>query len=188
MNKLFYGDNLRMMQEFIPSESVDLVYLDPPFNSKRDYNLLYKTPEGENSASQVEAFKDTWVWGMQAEREYHDIMKGAHTDLAEMIRSFRLFMRDSDLFAYLVMMANRLLELKRVMKPTGSLYLHCDPVASHYLKILLDYVFGAESFKNEIIWKRQSAHSDAKRYGSVHDTVFSIRKISLTIGKPFSTL
>lgn len=171
MNQLFFGDNLDVLRESIASGSVDLVYLDPPFNSKRDYNLLFKSPEGGESHAQITAFEDSWHWGEQAEREYDEILKSGHTGVAELIRAFRSFLGENDLMAYLVMMANRLIELHRVLKPTGSLYLHCDPAASHYLKLVLDGVFGPENFLNEVIWKRTTAHSSAKRFGPLHDVL-----------------
>lgn len=170
-NQLYFGDNLDVLRESVPSGSVDLVYLDPPFNSKRDYNLLFKSPEGGESHAQITAFEDSWHWGEQAEREYDQILKSGHTQVADLISAFRSFLGENDLMAYLVMMANRLLELHRVLKPTGSLYLHCDPAASHYLKLVLDGVFGPENFLNEVIWKRTSAHSSAKRYGPSHDVL-----------------
>ena len=154
MSHLFFGDNLHVMRESIADASVDLVYLDPPFNSKRDYNLLFKSPEGSESHAQITAFEDSWHWGEQAEREYGEILQSGHTRMADLISAFRGFLGENDLMAYLVMMANRLLELHRVLKPTGSLYLHCDPTASHYLKLVLDAVLGVENFQNEIVWKR----------------------------------
>lgn len=172
MNQLFYGDNLDVLRSSIKDETVDLVYLDPPFNSKRDYNLLFKSPEGGQSHAQIEAFEDTWHWTEQAEREFDEILKSGHTDVADLIRAFRTFLGENDLMAYLVMMANRLLELHRVLKPTGSLYLHCDPTASHYLKLVLDAVFGVEKYLNELIWQRTAVKGDAARkFGSVHDTI-----------------
>ena len=148
MNKLYFGDNLDILREHIKDESVDLIYLDPPFNSNANYNVLFKTPKGHESAAQIEAFEDTWHWNEQAEREFGELVRGSNTDVSEMVQALRRFLGEND------MMANRLIELHRVLKPTGSLYLHCDPTASHYLKIVLDGVFGKENFKNEIIWKR----------------------------------
>ena len=139
---LYYGDNLVVLRESIADESVDLIYLDPPFNSKRDYNLLFKSPTGHESDAQITAFEDTWHWGEQAEREYNELVHQPNTDVSQIVQAFRSFLGENDVMAYLVMMANRLLELHRVLKPTGSLYLHCDPTASHYLKIVLDGVFG----------------------------------------------
>jgi len=172
MNGLYFGDNLHVLREHVADASVDLVYLDPPFNSKRDYNILFKSPKGHQSDAQISAFDDSWHWGGQAESEFSEILHQTNTDVAEMMRALRKFLGENDMMAYLTMMANRLLELHRVLKPTGSLYLHCDPTASHYLKVVLDGVFGKENFVSEIIWKRTSAHSDAKRYASVHDVIF----------------
>src|SRR5690348_6468617 len=176
MNRLYFGDNLHVLREHVANESVDLVYLDPPFNSKRDYNLLFKTPKGHESDAQITAFEDSWHWGEQAEREYAEILRQPNTDVAELMPALRAFLGENDMMAYLVMMANRLLELHRVLKPTGSLYLHCDPTASHYLKIVLDGVFGKEHFTNEIIWKRYGSHNDSKTYGAVHDTILFYAK------------
>jgi DNA modification methylase len=176
MGSLYFGDNLFVLRDEIKSESVDLVYLDPPFNSKRDYNLLFKTPKGHDSDAQIAAFEDSWHWGEQAEREFAELLHQENTDVSEMIQSLRRFLNESDMMAYLVMMANRLVELHRVLKSNGSLYLHCDPTASHYLKIVLDTVFGAENFRNEIIWKRTSAHSDAKTLGNAHDVLLFYSK------------
>lgn len=181
MGTLYFGDNLEILRKYIQDETIDLIYLDPPFNSKRDYNLLFKTPKGHISDAQISAFEDTWHWGEQAEREFNELLHQSNTDVSETIQAFRRFLDQSDMMAYLVMMTNRLLELHRVLKPTGSLYLHCDPTASHYLKILLDIIFGAVYFRNEVIWKRTSAHSSAKRYGSIHDTILFFTKTSTYI-------
>lgn len=179
MNHLFYGDNLQVMRDHLATESVDLVYLDPPFNSKRDYNLLFKSPKGHQSEAQIEAFKDSWSWGEQAEREYDDLLHQANTDCALIMRALRAFLGENDMMAYLTMMASRLLELRRVLKPTGSLYLHCDPTASHYLKIVLDGVFGKENFKSEIVWKRTTSHGNVGRaYGVCTDSIFFYSKTS----------
>jgi adenine specific DNA methylase Mod len=171
-NVLHYGDNLTVMREHIADESVDLVYLDPPFNSNADYNVLYKTPAGVESEAQIEAFKDTWNWTLDgAEKAYDQVLASDHTNAAAMLRAMRQALGENDMMAYLAMMAVRLIELHRVLKPTGSLYLHCDPTASHYLKILLDSIFGAESYRSEISWRRSSAHSDTKQgrklYGNI---------------------
>lgn len=177
MNTLYYGDNLIVLREHIPDESVDLIYLDPPFNSKRDYNVLFRTPKGHSSEAQVTAFEDSWTWGEQAEQEYAELLRQPNTDVAEMIAALRKFLNESDVMAYLVMMTNRLLELHRVLKPTGSLYLHCDPTASHYLKIVMDAVFGSENFGTEITWKRTNTHNDARRnYGNLSDVIFYYTK------------
>lgn len=175
--KLFYGDNLEILRNSIADESVDLVYLDPPFNSNASYNVLFKAPDGHESHAQMEAFDDTWHWTDTAERAFDEVMTSGNTDAAEMRRAMRSFLKENDMMAYLAMMAVRLLELHRVLKKTGSLYLHCDPTASHYLKILLDAVFGVKQFTNEIIWKRTSSHNDASvGFGSVTDTIFFYAK------------
>jgi site-specific DNA-methyltransferase (adenine-specific) len=153
-NTLFYGDNLAILREHVEDASVDLVYLDPPFNLNANYNLLFKAPDGLQSQAQIEAFDDTWHWNEPAERAFDEVMHSGNSDAAEMLRAMRSFLKENDMMAYLTMMAARLLELHRVLKPTGSLYLHCDPTASHYLKILLDAVLGKANVKNEIIWKR----------------------------------
>ncbi len=186
MNRLYYGDNLHVLRdrENFPNECVDLIYLDPPFNSKRDYNLLFKSPkvvaggEGAYSAAQIEAFKDTWHWSTdRAELEFDQIIKGPNTNVSKMMIALVDFLGRNDMTAYLVMMANRMLDLHRVLKPTGSLYLHCDPVASHYLKIVLDAVFGKENFRSEIIWKRTTSHGNVGRnYGDCSDTLFFYAK------------
>jgi len=176
-NTLYFGDNLDILREHIDKESVDLIYLDPPFNSKRDYNVLFKTPKGQKSDAQITAFEDSWDWGDQAQKEYTELLHQSNTDVTEMIRHLRSFLKDTSIMAYLVMMTNRLVELHRVLKPTGSLYLHCDPTASHYLKVILDTVFGPQNFRNEIIWKRQSAHSDAKnKFPDVADIILFYAK------------
>jgi adenine specific DNA methylase Mod len=154
MNKLYFGDNLDILREHIRDETVDLIYLDPPFNSNANYNVLFTSPKGHSSAAQIEAFEDTWHWNEEAEREFGELVRQPNTDVSEMMQALRRFLGENDMMAYLTMMANRLLELHRVLKSTGSLYLHCDPTASHYLKIVLDGVFGKENFRNEIIWKR----------------------------------
>lgn len=170
-NTLFYGDNLPILREFVPSESVDLIYLDPPFNSNRSYNVLFKDEHGIESEAQIEAFEDTWHWNQTAEETYNSLIMDAPNHVSDMIGALRSFIGTNQMMAYLVMMAIRLLELHRVLKPTGSIYLHCDPTASHYLKILMDTIFGAENYRNEIIWKRSHGHNTAKRYGANHDII-----------------
>ena len=166
-----------MLRESVASESVDLVYLDPPFNSDATYNVLFKAPTGGGgSQAQSEAFEDTWHWGQEAESAFDQVMQSGNTDAADLLRAMRAFLHENDVMAYLTMMAPRLIELHRALKPTGSIYLHCDPAASHYLKLLLDAVFGAENFRNEIVWQRTPAHSSAKRYAPVHDTILYYRK------------
>lgn len=173
MNQLYFGDNLKVLRDSIANESVDLIYLDPPFNSKRDYNLLFKSPKGHESEAQITAFEDSWHWGEQAEREFDELVHAPNTDVSEMMQALRRFLGENDMMAYLTMMANRLLQLHRVLKPTGSLYLHCDPTASHYLKIVLDGVFGKINFINEIVWQRAGTKAHAfTRFPSTHDIIF----------------
>jgi site-specific DNA-methyltransferase (adenine-specific) len=188
IDTLFYGDNLTILRNEIEDESVDLVYLDPPFNSNANYNVLFKSPAGDNSQAQIEAFDDTWHWTDAAERAFDDVIHSGNSDAAEMLRAMRAFLKENDMMAYLAMMAVRMLELHRVLKPTGSLYLHCDPTASHYLKILLDAVFGPGNFRNEITWKRQTAHSDAKhKFSDVTDAILFYAKSKKAIFKPIYT-
>ncbi len=170
-NALYYGDNLDVLRESIASESVDLVYLDPPFNSQATYNLLFRSPSGDGSQAQIEAFEDTWHWSQEAEVAFDGVMRSGNTGAADLLRAVRSFLGENDMMAYLTMMAVRLLELHRTLKKTGSLYLHCDPTASHYLKLVLDAVFGPANFRNEVIWKRYGAHNDSKTYGRVHDVI-----------------
>lgn len=178
-NCLFYGDNLDVLRRHVKDESVDLVYLDPPFNSNQDYNVLFREQKGHKASAQIRAFEDTWQWDETAAATFHDVVeRGGRT--SEVLQAFRLFLGTNDMLAYLTMMAPRLAELHRVLKPTGSLYLHCDPTASHYLKLLLDAVFGPRHFRSEIVWKRSSAHSDAKQgrkmHGHIHDVLLFYTK------------
>lgn len=153
-NQLYYGDNLQVLRDFVATESIDLVYLDPPFNSQAIYSILFKAPTGVQSQAQTEAFEDTWHWNDHAEDAFDAVMKSGNSEVAELLRAFRSFLKENDMMAYLTMMSVRLLELHRVLKESGSLYLHCDPTASHYLKILLDGIFGADGFRDDIVWKR----------------------------------
>ena len=176
MPTLYYGDNLGVMREHLKDASVDLIYLDPPFNSKRDYNVLFKSPKGEAAEAQITAFEDTWHWDMKAAGEFEELLVQSNTDVAELMRTLQRFLGKNDMMAYLTAMAIRLLEMHRVLKDTGSLYLHCDPTASHYLKIILDAVFGKEHYQNEIVWKRTTTHSDSKTWSRVADTIFFYTK------------
>jgi site-specific DNA-methyltransferase (adenine-specific) len=165
------------MQQYIPDESVDLVYLDPPFNSNRTYNVLFKQESGKDSEAQIAAFEDTWHWNDAAEEAYDRLLMEGSLDVGQMIAALRTFIGTNQMMAYLVMMAERLVELHRVLKPTGSLYLHCDPAASHYLRVVLDTIFSPENFVNEVIWQRTAVKGDVRRkYGAVHDTMFFYRK------------
>jgi site-specific DNA-methyltransferase (adenine-specific) len=179
-NHLFYGDNLQVLRNEIRDETVDLVYLDPPFNSQANYNVLFRSPTGTQSQAQIEAFEDTWHWNEHAETAFDEVLRSGNGEVAEMLRAFRTFLKENDMMAYLTMMAVRLIELHRVLKPTGSLYLHCDPTASHYLKLLLDGVFGAVNFRNEIIWKRKAGRGEtnnsAVRFGVSHDILLFYAK------------
>jgi adenine specific DNA methylase Mod len=169
-NVLYYGDNLEVLRRYVADASVDLVYIDPPFNSNAGYNVLFKEQDGSRSAAQIEAFGDTWRWDQAAARAYQETVEEGGA-VSQALQAFRQLIGESDMLAYLAMMAPRLVELHRVLKPTGSMYLHCDPTASHYLKLLTDAIFGPEQFRNEIVWKRTSAHSSARRYGPVHDVI-----------------
>ncbi len=172
-NHLYYGDNLDILREYIASESVDLIYLDPPFNSARSYNVLFKDESGRHAGAQIVAFKDTWHWGETAESTYFDLVTNAGSPIVSMmISSMCSMLGANQMMAYLVMMTARLVQLRRVLKPNGSLYLHCDLTASHYLKIILDTIFGVLNFRNQITWKRTSTHSDAKRWSPVSDIIF----------------
>lgn len=177
MNHLYYGDNLKVLRDSIKDDSVDLIYLDPPFNSNASYNVLFKGPQGNDSTAQIEAFDDTWHWTDAAEDAFGDVLRSGNGAAAEMLRAMRSFLGENDMMAYLSMMAVRLLELHRVLKPTGSLYLHCDPTASHYLKILLDAIYGATRFKNEIVWQRNTGKSNmSTRLPSTHDIILLYAK------------
>lgn len=161
-NSLYYGDNLDILRRYIPDESVDLIYLDPPFNSSRDYNVLFAEKDGARASAQIKAFEDTWRWDASAAAAYEQTVE-AGGKVSQVLQSFRAFLGDNDMLAYLSMMAPRLVELRRVLKDTGSLYLHCDPTASHYLKLVLDAVFGPTRFMNNIVWQRSDTHNDARR-------------------------
>jgi site-specific DNA-methyltransferase (adenine-specific) len=169
-NRLCFGDNLDILRRQVPDSSVDLIYLDPPFNSNATYNVLFKEKSGAESAAQITAFEDTWQWSMEAEAVYKEIVTSGSRKLADLIQALLAFLGRNDMMAYLVMMAIRLVELHRVLKPTGSIYLHCDSTAAHYLKLVMDAVFDVRNFKNEITWKRTSAHSNVgRRYATVQD-------------------
>ena len=178
-NRLYYGDNLDILRnrEYFPDECVDLIYLDPPFNSNRNYNVLFKSESGADSQAQITAFEDTWHWGELAEETYRDLITDAPEKVSAAIEALLNLIDRNQMMAYLVMMTARLVELRRVLKPTGSLYLHCDPTASHYLKIVLDAIFGVECFRSEVIWQRTSAHNlGAKQWPAVHDVLLMYSK------------
>ncbi len=178
---LYYGDNLPILREHFPDESVDLIYLDPPFKSDQNYNVLFAEKDGSRSAAQIQAFEDTWTWSTDAARACDEVIE-AGGKTAEAMIAFRQLLGGSDLLAYLAMMAPRVVELRRVLKSTGSIYLHCDSTAGPYLRLLLDAAFGAENFRSEIIWKRSSAHADTKQgrkqHGRIHDVLLFYSKSS----------
>lgn len=176
-NKLYFGDNLSIMREHIPNESVDLIYLDPPFNSKATYNVLFQERNGTASAAQITAFEDTWHWGLESEEAYHEIVTRGPKKQADLMQALRSFLGQNDMMAYLVMIAVRLVEMHRVLKSTGSIYLHCDPTASHYLKAIMDAVFGVRNFRNEIIWKRKSGRVFSRNsFGQKNDNILFYSK------------
>ncbi len=173
---LYYGDNLKVLRQHVSDESVDLVYLDPPFNSAQDYNVLFAEQDGSRAAAQIKAFEDTWHWDDEAARSFAETVEHGGR-VADVMRAMRTFLGESQLMAYLAMMAPRLAELARVLKPTGSLYLHCDPTASHYLKLLLDAVFGPQNFRNEIVWRRSHPKGHAfTRFARNHDVILFCAK------------
>jgi DNA modification methylase len=189
-NQLYFGDNLEVTQKYIADESVDLVYLDPPFNSNRNYSVIFNR-HGQvdvDNTAQIQAFEDSWHWTHVTETQYTDFMAVAPGRVADAMSAFRTLLGENDAMAYLVNMAPRLVELHRVLKQTGSLYLHCDPTMSHYLKVMLDAIFDARNFVNEVIWKRSSAHSDstqgAKHYGRVTDTLLFYSKSAVRTWNP----
>ena len=175
-NKLFFGDNLDILRG-MDAECVDLIYLDPPFNSNATYNVLFRERSGEESAAQIEAFDDTWQWSIESEYAFQEVVTDGPERLGDLLAAMRGFLGQNDMMAYLTMMAQRIAELHRVLKPTGSIYLHCDPTASHYLKLLMDAAFGNGNFRNDISWKRTTAHNDARRnYSSISDNILFYSK------------
>jgi len=184
MNTLYFGNNLEVLKDKIESNTVDLIYLDPPFQSGKNYNIIFdnKTKEAKGVSAQIQAFTDTWEWGPEAEEEYDGLVKGTitrekpSTRLIELMKAMRGYLDETSMMAYLAMMAPRLLELKRVLKDTGSIYLHCDPTASHYLKLLMDAVFRQENFVAEIIWTYSWGVRTDKRWNWKHDTILMYSK------------
>jgi site-specific DNA-methyltransferase (adenine-specific) len=181
-NTLFYGDNLEVLRKYIKDETIDLCYIDPPFNSKRNYNQIYNNIGGEDHA-QAQAFIDTWIWDQDASTGHIEIQAnemGRFTPQAvDLITGLEKVLKKGSLLAYLVSMTLRITEIQRVLKDTGSFYLHCDPTASHYLKLVLDAIFIAKGgdYKNEIIWPRTNSHNIASKYFSrVQDTIFFYTK------------
>ena len=168
-NRLYYGDNLDVLRDSIADESVDLVYLDPPFNSNANYNVLFKGPSGDGSDAQIEAFEDTWHWNDAAEHAFDEMLRSRQHRRREMLTRHAPFLGENDMMAYLAMMAVRLIELHRVLKPPACLYLHCDPTAEPLPEDTLDVVFGPENFRSECVsletWKA-SHNSGQKKFGS----------------------
>jgi len=174
-NILYYGDNLDVLRRHIKDETVDLIYLDPPFKSDATYNVLFAEQNGSRAAAQVRAFEDTWQWDRAASRAFTEVVE-VGGKVSQVMQAFWTFLGGSDMLAYLAMMAPRLVELRRVLKPTGSIYLHCDPTAGAHLRLLMDAVFGGQNFRNETVWKRTFAHGSAKRMGPVHDVILFYTK------------
>lgn len=176
-NKLYYGDNLDVMRAHIKDESIDIIYLDPPFNSKRSYSAIFKSPEDNSeSDAQIVAFEDTWHWGQKAEEEYQQIIDLAPSEVVDVMQSLRAFLGENDMMAYLTMMANRLLQMHRILKQDGKIFLHCDPTASHYLKIVMDSIFGKTNFKNEIIWHYKRWPTKSSHLQRMHDVILFYAK------------
>jgi len=174
-NILYYGDNLDVLRRHIKDQSIDLIYLDPPFKSDQDYNVLFAEQNGSRAAAQIKAFEDTWRWDQAAAKSYQEVVEGGGK-VAQAMLAFRTYLSENDMMAYLSMMAPRLLELHRVLKETGSIYLHCDPTASHYLKILMDAIFGPSNFKNEIIWHYRKWPAGKYTFQRNHDILLFYAK------------
>jgi len=174
-NILYYGDNLDVLRRHVKDESVELVYLDPPFNSNQNYNVLFAEQNGSRAAAQIKAFEDSWRWDQESARAYEETVESGGR-VSDVLRAFRVFLGESDMMAYLAMMAPRLSELRRILKSTGSIYLHCDPTASHYLKLLMDAIFGPQNFRNELIWVRTNARSTAGQFPRLHDVILFYSK------------
>ena len=176
-NTLYFGDNLRILREHVAADSVDLIYLDPPFNSNATYNVLFRERSGEDSAAQITAFDDTWRWSRESEDAYQDVVRnGSYQKLGDLLVAMREFLGQNDMMAYITMMAQRLAELHRVLKSTGSIYLHCDPTASHYLKLMMDALFGNKNFLNEIVWYYRGAGVPKDSRARRHDTILHYAK------------
>jgi DNA modification methylase len=186
MGTLYYGDNLDILKRYIKDESVDLVYLDPPFNSAQNYNVFFQEKDGTAAASQIRAFEDTWTWNQESQRVYEELILQPGK-VSEVMQAFKTFLGTNDMMAYLAMMCPRLVELRRALKSTGSLYLHCDPTASHYLKLLCDAVMGQKNYRNEIIWQRTSSHNDSKKWMDVHDVILYFAKSDDCLWNPTFT-
>jgi DNA modification methylase len=177
MNALYYGDNLDVLKRYGANDSIDLIYLDPPFNSNQDYNVLFAEQDGSRSAAQIKAFADTWRWDSVSAESYQEVVEAGGA-VSQAMQAFRTFLGENDMLAYLSMMAPRLKELRRVLKPTGSIYLHCDPTASHYLKMLMDAVFKPQNFQNEVIWWYRKWSKSTNHFLRNHDLLLFYSKES----------
>src|SRR5581483_593573 len=169
---LYFGDNLEILRDKFPGNEgyFDLIYLDPPFNSNRNYNVLFKEGKVDSSA-QIHAFEDTWEWTEATIKIFHELSEYSNPQVAILISSLHEFLGDTPMMAYLVNMTARLIPLRRVLKESGSIYLHCDPTASHYLKVVMDVVFGKENFRNEIIWRYRRWSAASNHFQRMHDVV-----------------
>jgi len=183
-NTLYYGDNLDILRRYIPDNSIDLIYLDPPFKSDQNYNILFKEKNGTDSVAQIKIFEDTWHWDKKAEETYVEITEKVPKRVADLVIALRKFLGSNDMMAYLVMMVIRLVELHRVLKDTASIYLHCDPTASHYLKLVMDAVFEAKNFRNEIIWHYRTGNIAKKQFQRKHDIILFYSKTETNIFTP----
>ena len=192
MNILYFGDNLEILRDKIPPNCVDLIYLDPPFKSGKSYNIIFQPELNriKGATAQIKTFEDTWQWGDEAEKEYQGLITGTITTekpnqkLIELIKAMRSYLGECSMMAYLCMMAPRLLEMRRVMKETGTIYLHCDPTASHYLKLLMDAVFGVKNFRNEIVWCYAGGGIPKNDFPRKHDIIFRYSKSDVYFYKP----
>lgn len=175
-NSLFYGDNLQVMREKVADESVDLIYLDPPFKSDINYNMLFSADGLHPDEAQMTAFKDTWAWDHAAQEALDEVQEVPEPNFVGLINALHGSLSTSPMMAYIVNMAIRIVEMRKKLKSTGSIYLHCDPTASHYLKLIMDSVFGPKHFRNEIVWRRTGSHNSAKRFGPIHDVILFYTK------------
>jgi len=170
-NVLYYGDNLDVLRRYIKDESVDLIYLDPPFKSNATYNVLFEERNGSKSKAQIKAFEDTWSWDRGSAEAYAEIVEKGPPEVSRVMKAFLVMLGTNDMLAYLSMMAPRLVELRRVLKPTGSIYLHCDPTASAHLRLLMDAVFGPQNFVNEVIWHYRKWPTGKYGFQKNHDVI-----------------
>ena len=170
-NALYFGDNLDILRRYVDDASVDLIYLDPPFNSNATYNVLFRERSGEESAAQITAFEDTWHWNWESDIAFREVVTQGPEKMGNLLSALRQFLGQNDMMAYLTMMAQRMIELHRVLKPTGSIYLHCDPTASHYLKLMMDAIFGYDNLCNEIIWHYRKWSAGKYAFQKNHDVI-----------------